>query len=299
MKKSNRIYEPHLTIKEVSIPPKGEWVPRLNGWSFIQVKHGAGYYLKPQFNQELETGTMLLVGSGGQGSIRASQLCGLSLHFFNVIPDRMAGLITLNEQRFFEMAAGRKELSLQVFSPGSRVAAKMEELVASQNRGGLLFRLKLFQLLAEVFEDDLGQIVTDTETPDAGKRLEGFLRQTPSSELLEMDFNELAQITNCTSRHLSRIFYKLVGMSFSDKRSELRLSRALELLATSDSKVVDVGLESGFKSLSQFNQMFVQRFGISPGRWRQKHRNGGVPVVQNRPKALFVDGFHAVPAGRL
>jgi AraC-like DNA-binding protein len=182
-------------------------------------------------------------------------------------------LISLNEQRFLEMAAGRKESSLQIFSPHTPVATQMEELAASRNRDGLSFRLKLLQLLAEAFGNQLGQSPADKETADARQRLESFLQQTPPSELLEMNFSELAQLTNCTSRHLSRIFHKLVGMSFNDKRSELRLSRAVELLATSNLKVVDVALESGFKSLSQFNQMFTRQYGISPGRWRQKNGN--------------------------
>jgi AraC-like DNA-binding protein len=271
MKKPNCTYESHLAIKDFSTPPKGEWMPQFSGWSFIQVRQGSGYFLQSQLNQELETGTVLLIGGAVRGTIRASQLCELSLCLFNIIPARLTGLITLGEQRFLELAATRKESCLQIFSPHSPVATQMKELTASQNRGGLSFRLKLLQLLAEAFGDQLGQSATDPGISDARQRLELFLKETPSSELLEMNFTELAQRTNCTSRHLSRIFYKLVGMSFNDKRSELRLSRALELLATSQLKVVDVALESGFKSLSQFNQMFTRHFGISPGRWRQKH----------------------------
>ncbi|HWF19415.1 MAG TPA: helix-turn-helix transcriptional regulator [Verrucomicrobiae bacterium] len=77
--------------------------------------------------------------------------------------------------------------------------------------------------------------------------------------------------THCTARHLSRIFHELAGMSFRDKRAELRLARARELLATTNSKVVDVALESGYKSLSLFNLMFARRFGMSPGKWRKQH----------------------------
>jgi AraC-like DNA-binding protein len=273
MKKSNGTYEPHLAIQDFSISPKGEWMPQFSGWSFIQVRRGSGYFLQSQLNQELAIGTVLLVGGAVPGTIRASQLCELSLCLFNIIPARLTGLITLGEQRFLELAATRKESCLQIFLPRSPVAAQMEELAASRDRSGLSFRLKLLQLLAEAFGNQLGQTVAAPEISDAGQRLELFLQQTPSSGLLEMNFNELAQLTNCTSRHLSRIFYKLVGMSFNDKRSELRLARALELLATSQLKVVDVALESGFKSLSQFNQMFTRRFGLSPGRWRQKCAN--------------------------
>jgi AraC-like DNA-binding protein len=275
MKKSNCTYEPHLAIKDFSVAPKGEWAPRFSGWTFIQVRQGSGYYLQSQLNQELEPGTVLLVGEAVTGNVRASQLSELSMCIFSVIPSRLTGLVTLSEQRFLESLASRKDASLQIFSPQTAVAAQMEELLASRNRNGLGFRLKLLQLLAEVFGNQLAQIAIETESSDARQRLEIFLKETPSSELLEMNFGQLAQLTNCTSRHLSRIFHKLVGMSFNDKRAELRLARALELLATSQLKVVDVALESGFKSLSQFNQMFTRRFGISPGRWRQRHESDG------------------------
>jgi AraC-like DNA-binding protein len=275
MKKQNCTYKPHLAIEDFSISPKEEWSPRFSGWTFIRVKQGSGYYLDPQLNQELETGTVLGVGEAVTGKIRASQLCKLSLCTFSVIPARLAGLITLNEQRFLELAASRKESSLQIFLPQSEVASQMDELLARPNRSGLSFRLGLLQVLAEVFGNQLGQLAGGPKMSNAQQRLELFLKQTPSSELLEIGFSDLARMTNCTSRHLSRIFYKLVGMSFNDMRSELRLTRATELLATSHLKVVDVALESGFKSLSQFNQMFTRRFGASPGKWRHKNgRNG-------------------------
>jgi AraC family cel operon transcriptional repressor len=79
-----------------------------------------------------------------------------------------------------------------------------------------------------------------------------------------------------------------MGVSFQEKRAELRLGRARELLATSDAKIVDVALESGFKSLSLFNLMFSRRFGSSPGQWRHRH---GRPHVRRgkRPPALAAE----------
>jgi AraC-like DNA-binding protein len=202
-------------------------------------------------------------------------LGGLSLCVFSVIPARLTGLITLGEQDFLETASARKEFSLRIFPPRNPVAVKMLELYAGRNSGGLLFRLKLLQLFVEVFGSELEQAASNWETADARERLRVLLERTPSAELLEMSFDELARMTHCTSRHLSRIFRELVGMSFRDKRAELRLTRARDLLATSRSKVVEVALESGYKSLSLFNLMFTRHFGTSPGRWRQKYRNNG------------------------
>jgi AraC-like DNA-binding protein len=162
--------------------------------------------------------------------------------------------------------------------------------------------LNLLQLLVEALGEHLSQAEPSPENTDATERLRLFLRETPQDALLEISFDELAQMTNCTSRHLSRIFNDVVGMSFRDKRAEIRLARARELLATSQSKVVEVAMESGYKSLSLFNLMFTRRFGISPGRWRKKNGTDGAGVKtaeqpngsgrrSTRPAGWSFDGF--------
>ena len=106
--------------------------------------------------------------------------------------------------------------------------------------------------------------------------------------LLEISFDKLAQMTCCTPRHLSRIFQDVVGMSFSDKRAEIRLARAREVLATGESKVVEVAMESGYKSLSSFNLMFTRRFGISPGRWRKKNGMEAGNIIRQTTKSSWL-----------
>jgi len=88
MTKLDSAYEPHLAVREVSLPPGGEWTPRSSGWSLVQIGSGNGYWLHRQLNHELEAGTVLLLSTRVPGSIRASQLGGLSLYSFNVQPER-------------------------------------------------------------------------------------------------------------------------------------------------------------------------------------------------------------------
>lgn len=265
-------YEPHLAIREFSILPGKEWLPRLSDWSLIQVERGIGYWLQGPLSIELKTGAVLLVCGDGQGRIRASQLNSMAFYSFNVSPARLTGLITLSEQDFLRQAASQSDLAFQVFSPSSPVASKMRDLYGSQRSNALSFRLTLLQLFVEIFGKKLEQSIPPKKDGDARERLRSFLMTAPPDMLSEMSFEELARVTRCTPRHLSRIFYDIMGMSFCDKRAEIRLGRARELLATSKSKVVEVAFESGYKSLSLFNQMFTRRFGISPGKWRQ--RNG-------------------------
>jgi AraC-like DNA-binding protein len=236
---------------------------------------------------ELEAGTALLVAGDQAGRILASCLSGMSLHFFTLIPERLTGLITQGEQDLLKQAE-RKEAELRLLPASSPLAVKLGELSIQSKRGGLRFRLALLQVMMETFGADLELAASDHTHTDVKERLRVFLQETPPAGLLEISFDELARLTHCTPRHLSRVFYDVIGMSFRDKRAEIRLALARELLATSQSKVVDVAFKSGYKSLSLFNRMFTRRFGISPGRWRQK--NGGIKSApdQRPPKTRAV-----------
>jgi AraC-like DNA-binding protein len=287
MNRPAQFYEPHLTPIVVSVSPGAEWSPKSHGWSLFQVQKGNAYWLQTQSSIELGSGTTLLVAESARGQIRASQLGEISLCYFHVVPTRLTGLITSGEQDFFKQAASRHEYDFQIFAPGHLVAMKMAEAI--QLPGGLSSRLALLEVFIEAFGKELDPVPPRRENADARERLRSFLKDNPPDTLLEISFDDLAKTTHCTPRHLSRIFCDLNGMSFRDKRAEIRLSRARELLATSKSKVVEVALESGYKSLSLFNLMFTRRFGTSPGRWRQKNRIDN-PVATRRanPRAVAV-----------
>jgi AraC-like DNA-binding protein len=288
MNKPDIKYQPNLAFREFNIPAGEEWLPRLTGWSLIFVRQGSGYCLQTQSKRELDAGSLLLLAGPLAGGIRASQLGELSLCSFNVIPDRLTSLISLDEQHHYRLPP-ESESVFKILPPDSPIAISMSRLVVEKKRARLLFRLKLLQIFAELFVQDQPQpelAGIKADDSDALKRLQGFLEEIPASELMDMDFNHLAAMTHCTARHLSRVFQKLVGMSFSEKRAELRMARAEELLATSNSKVVQVALDSGYNSLSQFNLMFIRRYGISPGKWREKfgygnHQSNGKPNGKN------------------
>jgi AraC-like DNA-binding protein len=301
MKKSDFYYQQNLAVRELTIPSGGEWLPRLNGWSLIHVRQGTGYCLQTRENRELATGTVLLASGLLQGCIRASQLGELCLNSFNIIPEQLTGLITLGEQHLLQMPPPGEPL-LKILPPENPVAVRTSGLFADKTRRGLSFRLELLQIFAGLLLDEpRPEVMEEAETgaSDALKRLEMLMQEVPVAELLEMDFNELAERTHCTARHLSRIFCKLVGMSFTDKRAELRLEKARQLLANSHSKVVQVALESGYNSLSQFNLMFVRRYGMSPSKWRQKYGRFNKPgsgKADERPASQAVGRSSAFSA---
>ena len=75
-----------------------------------------------------------------------------------------------------------------------------------------------------------------------------------------------AEEINVSSRTLSRLFRNEVGMSFIEYRQQVRLFHSLTLLAQTH-PVTTVALECGFTSVSAFNHLFKQSFGVTPGRF--------------------------------
>lgn len=273
MRQWSSSFQSHLTITEISLPPAGEWTPESPGWILLQITGGTAYWLNAIDTRELPIGSVLLISPEAKGCVRASQLGKLTARFFFTEPGSLVGLMTLGEQEFFRRAAAQDEFSARILPPGDPISEKFLRLREDDSECGFSIRAILLQLFSEIFGAELKRLRTNPSAASGAKeRLTELLLQTPAAELLDLPFSDLVQKAKCTPRHLSRIFREALGMSFREKQTEIRLTRARELLATTGYKVVDVALESGYQSLSLFNLMFKRRFGMSPGRWREQVR---------------------------
>ncbi|MGH7969715.1 MAG: helix-turn-helix domain-containing protein [Limisphaerales bacterium] len=276
--KAKHSFEPHLVMKQAVLGAGTEWLPQSSGWSCLLVSAGVAYWLNPRTHQELGSGWVLICSEHAAGLIRASQVGGATIQFFRIHPERLIGVAALAEQQFLENVAAHGPLSARIFSPEHSVSAKFHaacQLPAGTSgaAGSSLLRLRLVDVFFTAFgEELLNQKAAVTSPADAKARLKQLLSETPASDLLDLSFQDLVEEMRCTPRHLSRIFHEVVGMSFREKQAQVRLIRAQELLATTESKVLDVALESGYQSLSLFNLMFKKRFGLTPGEWRTQQR---------------------------
>jgi AraC-like DNA-binding protein len=266
-------FEPHLVIKVMELRPGAEWAFRSPGWSFLHVTKGAAYLLDSRMNHDLTTGSVLIVSDRIKSVIRASQLSEATIHYFCLRPERLTGLVTLGEQQFLQQAATQDQLAVRVFAASTPVSQKFKTICENPTGSSVPLRFELVALFIQAFGEELGNHAAKQESAtDAKTRLVRLLNELPASDLLDLNFADLVRESRCTPRHLSRIFHQVVGMSFRDKQSQVRLMRAQELLATTESKVVEVALESGYRSLSLFNLLFKRRFGKTPARWRNERR---------------------------
>ncbi len=238
---------------------------------FVHITRGVGYWMQPGKNLELAGGSTLIFSHAVQGSVRASQLGPTVVHLFQVEPERLAGVVTLGEKEFLQAAAGKDGLNFRLLASTDPVSEKFAEICQRGNGGSLRGRLQLLELFIRAFDNGLGHPRTEPAVDlDAKGRLEAFLKQMTASAMLDLSLSELVKEIRCTPRHLSRVFLDTVGMSFREKQAEVRLARAQELLQTTNSKIYEVAVESGYQSISLFNFMFRKRFGVTPAKWRKQ-----------------------------
>jgi AraC-like DNA-binding protein len=265
-------FEPHLLIVETKLPKCGEWIPHFQGWCFLQIQSGFSYWQGPNGVQEVAAGSSLILPRQSCGGLCASQLSAVDIAYFCLEPEKLAGLLTLAEQRALKLAASQESSQIRVLPPTHPISERFKKICLNPSGAPISARLQLLQLFVDLLECELAESVgrADREMDGRG-RLRELLNQMAASDFVELSLADLAPKMCCTPRHVSRLFREEVGTSFREKQTELRLVRACELLAHSNAKVVEVALTSGYQSNSLFSLVFKKHFGVSPGKWRQQN----------------------------
>ncbi len=83
---------------------------------------------------------------------------------------------------------------------------------------------------------------------------------------------EIGKAVGLHPNYAMNLFKKVFATTLTQYLTQHRLSHAQRLLATSNSKILNIAMDSGFGSVSRFNDVFRKAFGCSPRAYRQEHR---------------------------
>jgi AraC-like DNA-binding protein/mannose-6-phosphate isomerase-like protein (cupin superfamily) len=81
----------------------------------------------------------------------------------------------------------------------------------------------------------------------------------------------IADVVKLHPNYAMNLFQKTFGSTLIDYITKHRVSHAQRLLATTDEKIVDVAFQSGFTSISRFNEAFRRVCGCPPREYRKAH----------------------------
>lgn len=103
---------------------------------------------------------------------------------------------------------------------------------------------------------------------DASRKLDPVFQYVAVNYSGHISLPEAAETIYMTPQSLSRLFRQSMGITFTQYVTNYRLEHAVELLLSTTLPILDIALNSGFSSVSQFNKSFKQKYGMSPGDYR-------------------------------
>jgi len=83
---------------------------------------------------------------------------------------------------------------------------------------------------------------------------------------------EVASHVKLNPSYFSVLFKKMTGSSYSHYLINFRLEKALQLLITTDMKVMEIAAAVGFEGSNYFTNVFRQVYAISPKEYRNQYR---------------------------
>jgi AraC-like DNA-binding protein len=280
-------FQGHLLLDETDLAPSAEWAPPSADWFFLRAGPGQGYWLEAGQAREINAGDVLVLNPSCRGLLRASRLGPLRLQFFRFCPAMTSGLLTMAERHHLEKLAARTVQPVRHFPADHPIAAQFMALSRQAEKGnGLALRCQLLQVVAEVFARDLARAsAPERSSLSANKRIKVLMQHLTEEDFLNSFPAQLAAYCGCSLRHFSRLFRQSFGVSFRERKKELRLSKARQMLAETDSRVMAVAGACGYQHLGVFNALFKKRFGVTPTEWRRQ-ANIAVGKKTNPPLEL-------------
>ncbi|OCC23376.1 hypothetical protein MB02_12215 [Croceicoccus estronivorus] len=162
---------------------------------------------------------------------------------------------------------------LNIRSP--HIAQTLTKLAAEVENPGPLSPAMIDALGTTVIIE-LTRHLADTQRP-GGLHRGGLARRTLRQVCEYIDnrngavtLSELSRVTTVSERHLSRAFKESTGQTLSQYMAEVRLKRAMELLAGTSALIKDIAEKIGFGSAGTFCVFFARATGETPGDFRRR-----------------------------
>lgn len=162
----------------------------------------------------------------------------------------------------------QEEKSLQFSIDDSEIATIYDKALLTQNLPQANYemssKLILMRIITLFFEQ---RMLFDTAYPTW---LNEFVVYINNPSTFDKSTKELAATTPYSYSRLSTLFKQYVGTTIVDYMNEKKMIYAKRLLRTTRLTTLQISEMIGYNSLSSFNHLFKDTFGITPSRYRKE-----------------------------
>lgn len=144
-----------------------------------------------------------------------------------------------------------------------------EEIYAATNSDAkikeLLINEQLFHLINQVLKVQSEFLQTTTSHKEKIQQVRNYLEENFSSQI---SLDQLAEIFYINKYYLTRIYKETYQQTINQTLTQLRITKAKELLRYSELSMVEIAVSCGFQDASYFSKVFKKIEGESPQKYR-------------------------------
>ena len=162
---------------------------------------------------------------------------------------------------------------------GVAMRSTLEELIAIYKNGGnnLLDDIHASELLTHL----MTLCITSSSNPSESNRLPGYIINVRSylnsnyAEQITLDM--LSKRFSINKFYIQKLFKRYIGLSPNEYLIQTRLTRAKQLLRTTNLPISQISMDVGISNIGHFIGLFKQHEGITPGGYRQRWYQSNEP----------------------
>ncbi|MDZ7925050.1 MAG: DUF3769 domain-containing protein [Marinagarivorans sp.] len=92
---------------------------------------------------------------------------------------------------------------------------------------------------------------------------------------------QISDYVNLRSNYAMALFNKTFGSTIINYLTGYRVSHAQRLLSTTDQSITEIAYQSGFQSISRFNDAFCKLSGCSPSEYRKLYKISDITILND------------------
>ncbi|MBH5318981.1 AraC family transcriptional regulator [Paenibacillus sp. GSMTC-2017] len=249
---------------------------RLHWHSTLEINYiysGSGYYLINGSRYEFQQGDIVLINSNDLHRAVETENLVMGILMFDpaylaleqrydtdlLIPFREMGMR-------FDNVLDREHPELTRLS--TIFAEMRDEYVRAEPHYEAIVRAKLVSFLAYVNRYFARNSESKSHHARGMESIRNVLHVMEEQVEYAWTLKQLSEKAHLSPSRFSTLFTQVVGTSPMDYLIQLRLSRAVEMIETTDHKIIEIASDCGFRNLSNFNRLFKQHIGKLPSELR-------------------------------
>lgn len=205
--------------------------------------------------------------------------------FRNISPNFSRNFdLSLSAYKEYKHILSRDEYP-QVYQLTMAVIKEMEEKKPHYQTSALGLLLSLCIELHRI-QSEGGQESTLTDhPPDNAMVISPVLDYIEDNYAQQFDINYLADICRLSPTHFRRLFHSIMGTSPLDFVNNTRVTKACNLLRSTEYSILEISEMVGFRSVSSFNRHFMEVMQITP----RNYRNETLQAKENQSKLSILE----------